>query len=56
MRKVIYSMGVSLDGFNHLIEPPSQEVGADLPRLLIVEPVQLLVRRRPVDLAAGPGD
>src|SRR5215211_2982424 len=39
-----------------LVQPPPAELGAELPRLLIVEPMQLLVRGRPVDLPFGPGD
>lgn len=31
-------------------------VRADLPHLLVIKPMQLLVRRRPVDLAAEPSD
>ena len=70
MRKLIYSMGVSLDGF---IAGPDGDIGWTEPdeelhrfhnervrgtgaHLLVVEAVQLLVRRRPVDLAVGPGD
>ena len=41
---------------HYFIQPPPAEVHADLPHLLVMEPVQLLVRRRPVDISVGPRD
>ena len=41
---------------HHLVQPASAELDARLPHPLVVEAVQLLVRRRPVDLPARPGD
>lgn len=46
--------GLSVD--HHLVEPPSTEVHADLFRLPVVEPVQLLAGCRPVDFATRACD
>jgi hypothetical protein len=40
---------------HHLVQPPSQQMRAELLGSLVVEPVQLLVRRPPVDLTVRTG-
>ena len=39
-----------------VVQPPPAQVRADRAHLLVVEPVQLLARGRPADLAVAPGD
>src|SRR5437867_5226951 len=41
---------------HRLVQPPPVQVHPQLPCLLVVEPMQLLVRLRPVDLSVGPSD